>query len=151
MPTRTIRWAVAVLFCASLTQAGAAGAADLTVRIENVRSTEGAVRLGLYDRGKEFPQGQRRDGGDVPAAQRDAEGTVEYVFTGLEPGRYAVAVYHDEDGDGEFDKGLFGIPREGFGFSNGATAGLGGAPGFDEAAVTVDEGGGTAAVRVSYW
>jgi len=151
MSTRTVRWFAAALFCVSLAQAGGAGAADLTVRIEGVRSAEGEVRLGLYDRPEEFPRGERRDGGGVSAARRDAEGAVEYVFAGLEPGRYAVAIYHDEDGDGEFDKGLFGIPREGFGFSNGASAGLGGAPDFDEAAVTVEEAGGTAVIQVSYW
>lgn len=143
----TARRAAAMILCASLAQAGAAGAADLTVRVEGVRSAEGTVRLALYDRPDEFPRGARREGGDVPAA----EGAVEYVFTGLEPGRYAVAMYHDEDGDSEFDKGLFGIPREGFGFSNGASAGIGGPPDFDEAAVTVEEDGGVTVVRVSYW
>lgn len=144
---RTGLWAAAALLGAGLLQPATAGAMELTVLVEGVRSAEGSVRLALYDRPGEFPRGERRDGADLPAAV----GTVEHVFTGLEPGRYAVAMYHDEDDDGAFDKGLFGIPREGFGFSNGATAGIGGAPDFEEAAVTVGESGGSTVVTVSYW
>ena len=36
----------------------------------------------------------------------------------LEPGDYAVAIYHDENGNGQLDKRLFGIPKEPYGFSN---------------------------------
>lgn len=122
--------------CALLTlaPAGAADAADLVVRVTGLRAPEGVVRLALYDTPEEFPRGRRLVGGEVTA-----EGaTVEYVFEGLKPGTYAVAIYHDQDGDGEFDQGIFGLPLEGYGFSNGARAGLMGAPDFDEAAVTVD-------------
>jgi uncharacterized protein (DUF2141 family) len=34
------------------------------------------------------------------------------------PGYYAVAVYHDENGDHKFNRTLVGLPAEGFGFSN---------------------------------
>ncbi len=62
------------------------------------------------------------------------------VFKGLRPGRYAVAVYHDENDNGEFDQALFGIPLEDFGFSNDATVFLG-PPSFGEAQVSVPEEG----------
>src|SRR3546814_1591535 len=32
-------------------------------------------------------------------------------------GRYSVALYHDENGNKEFDKDFLGIPSEGYGFS----------------------------------
>ena len=38
------------------------------------------------------------------------------VFRGLAEGQYAVALFHDQNGNGEFDTGLFGPPVEGFGF-----------------------------------
>ena len=34
------------------------------------------------------------------------------------PGFYALAVYHDENGDHDFNRTLIGMPAEGFGFSN---------------------------------
>ena len=57
-------------------------------------------------------------------------------FKDLKPGRYALAVYHDENGNGEFDRTWIGLPAEGLGFSNGAWIGLG-PPSFEEAAVTL--------------
>jgi uncharacterized protein (DUF2141 family) len=44
-------------------------------------------------------------------------GDVSQVFE-LPTGRYAIAVFHDIDGDGELWTGLFGIPLEPVGFSN---------------------------------
>ena len=38
-------------------------------------------------------------------------------LSGIVPGRYAVSLMHDENGNGRLDTTL-GIPREGFGFSN---------------------------------
>jgi len=34
------------------------------------------------------------------------------------PGRYAIVVIHDENENQKLDRNFFGIPKEGFGFSN---------------------------------
>jgi uncharacterized protein (DUF2141 family) len=36
------------------------------------------------------------------------------------PGEYAAQAFLDENGNGEVDRGLFGIPKEGVGFSRDA-------------------------------
>lgn len=41
------------------------------------------------------------------------------------PGAYAVAVYHDENSDHDFNRTLLGMPAEGYGFSNDADTTLG--------------------------
>lgn len=51
-------------------------------------------------------------------------------------GTYAVSVIYDEDGNGELNTGLLGIPTEPVGFSNNA-AGLFGPPDFAEAAIVL--------------
>jgi len=53
---------------------------------------------------------------------------------GVPPGRYAIQAFHDANGNGECDQGLFGIPREGVGFSNNAFTGFS-RPKFDKAAI----------------
>ena len=45
------------------------------------------------------------------------EGRAAAVFPDLPYRDYAVSVLHDEDNDGAMATGLFGAPREGFGFS----------------------------------
>ena len=60
-------------------------------------------------------------------------GTVIVEVHGVPAGRYAIQAFHDANSNGECDQGLFGIPREGVGFSNGAFTGLA-RPKFDKAA-----------------
>ena len=43
-------------------------------------------------------------------------------FVVSRPGIYAVAVYHDEKNDHHFDRSLIGLPLDGYGFSNNASA-----------------------------
>jgi uncharacterized protein (DUF2141 family) len=50
----------------------------------------------------------------VPAASNDV-----IAFQHVLPGRYAVALFHDENANGRMDKMLM-MPREGFGFSRDA-------------------------------
>ena len=63
-----------------------------------------------------------RAAGVVAATYRPAsKGEMRVVFAGLPPGEYAVAAFHDADGDGKLAQNIVGMPTEGFGFSNGAT------------------------------
>lgn len=48
-------------------------------------------------------------------AIRDRQATEEFR---LPPGRYAIAVIHDENENEKLDRNFLGIPREGFGFAN---------------------------------
>lgn len=45
-------------------------------------------------------------------------GTVRLCFQAPKSGVYAIGVYHDENANKRFDKGLFGIPAEPYGISN---------------------------------
>jgi uncharacterized protein (DUF2141 family) len=44
----------------------------------------------------------------------------EWLIENVPYGDYAVAVFHDENGNGRIDKNLLGIPNEPYGFSNNA-------------------------------
>jgi uncharacterized protein (DUF2141 family) len=43
---------------------------------------------------------------------------VAVSFADLSSGKYAVKVFHDENNNGKMDTGMFGIPKEKYGFSN---------------------------------
>lgn len=116
----------AILVPALLLSAAAAHAQELTVTAEGVRSDKGVLRIAIYD--AEDRQVAARA---VPAMA----GRVVVSFD-VPPGAYAARLYHDEDGDGRLAKGPFGRPREGYGFSNRATA-LFGVPSFDKMRVDV--------------
>jgi len=48
-------------------------------------------------------------------------GTVTFCVIVPKAGVYAAAVYHDENGNGKFDRNRIGLPSEGGGFSNNPT------------------------------
>jgi len=106
-----------------------AHAADLTITVKGVRSADGAVFLAVYDSDKSFMK--------VPQAKTTrrmnaSKGDLKIVIHDLPPGNYAIASYHDENGNGKLDTNALGIPEEGYGFSNDAR-GMFGPPKFSEA------------------
>ena len=112
----------------------AAAAADLEVVVSGLNSAEGDARIAVHKRvsGVRFPG----DGVVAATIRKAVKGEMRVVFAGLAPGDYAVAAFHDADGNGELGQNIVGMPTEGFGFSNGAT-GFMGPPSFDKAAITV--------------
>jgi uncharacterized protein (DUF2141 family) len=79
----------------------------------------------------------------VPTAQASA-----MRFTDLPTGGYAIALIHDENGNNKLDT-LFGIPKEGFGFSRNPVIRFG-APKFAAARFDVASGTTAEIVRVKY-
>jgi uncharacterized protein (DUF2141 family) len=71
------------------------------------------------------------------------------VFPNVSPGSYAVAVYHDENGNGRLDPGFMGIPKEGVGVSNDAQRSWG-VPSFDQAKFVVEAEEERIVVRIKY-
>ena len=111
--TRTASFAA--LLAASLIAAPIAFAADLTVNVDSIAKPQGTIVLGLFNEGT-------YDGdGAVDGANLTVEDdSVTVTFEGLEPGEYAVKLYHDVNDDGEMNTNPFGMPTEPFAFSNDA-------------------------------
>jgi len=121
--------------------AAPASAGELLVAVTGVRSAAGEVGCALFAAASDFPSGT-----GSAAQWRPAQASgVTCRFDGLKPGVYAVAVFHDVNGNRRTDTNLVGIPTEDYGFSNNARPAMR-APRFDEAAVQVKEG---APVRIS--
>lgn len=85
----------------------------LTVEVHNVLTRKGAVYIALFKPNGEFPEGTPMEGKRVVVSG----GSVKATFQ-VEPGSYAVAVFHDENSNSKMDKNLFGMPKEPYGMSN---------------------------------
>lgn len=95
---------------------GAAGSTMLAVQVSGIRAAQGDVTVTVYpDDAKRFLAPKSKLLRERPAAKAP-ETTACFSLPG--PGYYAVAVYHDANGDHAFNRTLVGLPREGFGFSN---------------------------------
>jgi uncharacterized protein (DUF2141 family) len=114
--------------------AGQAAAADLTVRIAGIETASGTVHIAVFDAGG-WAENEAAAGGTVAA-----EEGAELTLTGLQPGAYGIKVYQDVDGNGELNLGMWRIPTEPYGFSNGAPARMG-PPKFDKAGFELTEAG----------
>jgi uncharacterized protein (DUF2141 family) len=134
----------ALALCLLLPNAALAG--DLALTVDGVQDAKGNVAGALYDSEATFmniPQAQQRF--RVPAAA----GQVQWVFHDLKPGKYAIAVYHDANANGQLDKNSYGVPTEGYGFSNDAQ-GSGGPPKFGQAAFDYDGTNKSITVSLNY-
>lgn len=115
----------------------------LTVDVQNVRDLKGQVQLGLFASPNGFPDKAK----PVQAKTVKVTGqTVQAVFD-VEPGDYALAIYHDVNGNGKIDKKMFGIPTEPYGFSNNVRPKMS-APSFADCKVVVGEAGKTIAIQL---
>jgi uncharacterized protein (DUF2141 family) len=126
--------------CAAPAMAGA-----LSVRVTNVRNAKGRVHVDLCPEAR-FLKDDCPYSASVPAAA----GTVIIRIEGVPDGLYAAQLFHDENGNGKTDQGLFGIPKEGVGFSNDAPIRLS-PPRFADAVFPVAGGVTSISVRMRYF
>lgn len=125
-----------------------AEAADLEVTIAEARSAEGRVMVALFNDAEAF--GKMLEGKRIAAAMLPIDGAIaRMVIGGLPPGRYAVSVIHDQNGNGKLDTNLLGLPTEGYGFSRDARGTMG-PPSFEAAAFDLPAAGTRQTVKLGY-
>ncbi len=136
-PTRSIKRVLFILAAfLALTECGlpqvqSTQANVIHIEIGGLRNDKGQVVCALYSSPDGFPNKSEKAVGHVNSVISDKQAVCE--FSGIAPGTYAVAVFHDENANGKLDSNFMGIPREGVGASNEARGHLG-PPKFDAAA-----------------
>ena len=101
-----------LLALAAVTQA-ATGA--ITVEVGNVRNSSGKVVVDIC------PQDRFLEDGCIWHGEAPARaGTTVVTIANVPAGDYAAQAFHDENASSELDRGVFGIPKEGVGFSRNA-------------------------------
>lgn len=147
-PTRALAGSIMLLTGALLAAPlpAAAPAGQLDVSVTNLRSQKGVVRVCLTREPKHFPRCQ-----EDPAAlslSAPAAHASKLSFVSVPAGDYAIAVFHDENGNSKLDT-VARIPREGFGFSRNPPIRFG-PPRFGEARFTIGAGPMRQVVRLNY-
>jgi len=90
---------------------------SLTVEVEGLRSAKGQLVYSVFAGSDGFPDKGEKALTSGSCALTDNK-TARFVVPKLAPGVYAVTLFHDENSNGKLDTKTFGIPKEGFGFSN---------------------------------
>jgi len=73
------------------------------------------MRCGLYSSADGFREPGREMRGAVAQIKN---GSATCLFSGVPAETYAVAVFHAEHNETQMETGLFGKPKQGYGFSN---------------------------------
>jgi uncharacterized protein (DUF2141 family) len=133
---RRALWALLPVLALLAFAAKPAEAARIEVEVTGIKAAKGTIRVSLYT-----ARDWLDDKGLVAkATAKAAVPNARVVFENVAPGRYGIALIHDEDDDGDMTYTFLGLPAEGFGFSNNVRPVLS-APDFDDAAFDLKEPG----------
>ena len=102
-----------VVFCAE--------SADLQVSIDHINSNQGVILAQLFTSNENYKKAHSKENTMIPAKT----GSGELLFKNLEAGEYVVRMFHDENNNKKMDTNAFGMPSEGYGFSNEAVGNMG--------------------------
>jgi uncharacterized protein (DUF2141 family) len=101
-----------------------------TVIIEGIPAIEGRIKIKLLKEGEDAPF--RKETAPVD------RNPWTWVQKDIPYGRYSIKVFHDRNGNGELDTGMWGIPTEAYGFSNNARS-ITGPPDIEDTLFEVSE------------
>ncbi|MEM8936653.1 MAG: DUF2141 domain-containing protein [Pseudomonadota bacterium] len=113
----------------------------LTVSFIGAPSQDGVMMIAVFDNEEDF----LKNAVQYQNVAIDTAGAGQAVFLSLAKTQYAVSIIHDEDENGKLSLGFLGIPKEKYGFSNGAK-GRFGPPDYEDAVIDIVE---TASIEIS--
>lgn len=102
---------------------------QLEINVVNLKNNNGQIAVQLLDERERVVFQQF-----APIDNKRSKLT----FSGLEKGKYAAQLYHDENSNSKMDFNKLGIPKEGYGFSNDAR-GFMSAPAFEKQLFSVNK------------
>lgn len=132
---------------ASAECSGAPNDVVLLIAVTGVRNANGSVSVNLYP---DSPDDFMKKGKWVERLRVPARaGEVTVCMPVPQSGRYAVSLFHDENGDRRLGRNWIGIPNEGYGFSRDAPTPLR-LPHFEEAAIQTAPGVNRLQIKMRY-
>jgi uncharacterized protein (DUF2141 family) len=126
---------------------GPPGPVKLFVNLEGVRSAKGLVAVTVY--GDERKRFLAKQGAIYVGRVAAKPGRTRMCLHLPKAGYYALAAYHDVDGDQSFDRTRVGLPAEAYGFSRNAAT-LFGLPSFGSVRMPVPRTNMETSIKLKY-
>lgn len=118
--------------------------AQVSIAVKGLRNKKGYVHVCMTDKANRFPD--KCTGFRKTVAARS---NLVLTFSDVPAGRYAIALVHDENGNGKMDMTMGIMPREGFGFSRDPAL-IKGPPRFSSAAFDVGHNNVRQTINIRY-
>lgn len=138
---------VVVLLCLLIGNSALALVGDLQLQITNLRSNKGSILISVFKGSDGFPKDPMKA---IKKMRVNISQANKIVIKDLDYGDYAVAMVHDENNNGMIDTGLFGIPKEGIGFSRNPGINFG-PPDYNESAFALQAPVVSTFIKVKYY
>ncbi len=94
---------------------------ECTIIVENIEKSEGTIAVGIFNTKESF--GKHSE--SLFDLNLNINSTQVDTTISLPKGEYAIAVYHDINGNKKLDKNMFTAPTEPYGFSNNKYGSMG--------------------------
>lgn len=107
---------------------------EIRLKVTGVTSDAGDILYAIYTDESSF---LKFDKVFKAGSQKAVEGETNLHITDIPDGYYAIAIFHDENGNTKLDTNMLGIPKEEVAFSKGEMK-MFGPPKFDECAFTLN-------------
>jgi len=114
-------------------------AGKVVLKPNPLRNKRGQLCVSIFSSAEGFPADGNKAVLTRCATASELGDSGEFSLDFLPVGIYALAFFHDENSDGQLNTGAFGIPTEGFAFSNNPKIRFS-APKFAECVFTLFEG-----------
>ncbi len=88
---------------------------ELVLNVQNIESADGIIHIAVFNQSN-FLQEGKEILKTTAAVQKSQNQRI--IIPSLPFGTYAIAIYHDVNNNGKFDKNALGIPVEPYAFSN---------------------------------
>jgi uncharacterized protein (DUF2141 family) len=88
---------------------------DISIKVKDIDNSGGKLYIGLYNEKRDFKNILKTYKNRIVDINSS---TLKVIFKNIPKGVYAISLFHDKNGNGELDRNLFGVPTEGYGFSN---------------------------------
>lgn len=89
--------------------------------IDSENSASSKIYVQLFKGEENYTQGKV----ETALITKSKNGSATISFKDISQGEYALRYFHDQNGNGELETNLFGMPVEGYGFSNNAKPNFG--------------------------
>lgn len=120
---------------------------SLIIQVDNIKKAEGFLWIGIYDSEDNFLVKEKAI---VEGIEVTRTGSVQIKFPSLPYGTYAIAMFHDLNGNDELDRNRIGIPTEPYAFS-GDLRSKWRLPNFSEVSVAFKSNGQKIHFRLQKW
>ncbi|MDR7212420.1 DUF2141 domain-containing protein [Flavobacterium piscis] len=117
------------------------------IKISGIRSEKGQILLNVFKNNQDYEQ--EKVSKKLVFEKKAIANGLMIIDCDLEPGIYGITLIDDENKDGELNKNLIGIPKEGFGFSDFFMEKMK-KPVFDEFKITIKKEDNKINIKIKY-